>query len=400
MLEATDIALLLISVMGTAQAVFLIVLLLGEGKRAFRANRWLMMFAGSVGASFLADIVDTMVSPLLNLYLAPVFTPFVFAFLPSIYLYFREISGVPPKRAYQHFLVMVLIALEMIGVVYLLRTGAFQTQVSVADLADNLAVALDFNFRKNAALNVLLLSMMAAFCAQFAIYMFRIWHVATHYLRQADRQLEADRKGLRHWILELLVGLSLLFTVFTIGNLFDIFMSINAWLMVGVQATFVLVFFRMSHVIAANPALFIQPQADAPEDGRKVPEGGPVRMSGGARPIVAPDDVARIRARLDRVLTDRDLIFDPLLNMPRLASVVGVSPNQLSHVLNQHLGQSFFDFINAVRIGEASRLLIAEPDRTILDIAIGVGFNSKSTFNMAFKKITGRTPSAYRREKL
>ncbi|PXX27028.1 helix-turn-helix domain-containing protein, partial [Thalassospira sp. 11-3] len=86
--------------------------------------------------------------------------------------------------------------------------------------------------------------------------------------------------------------------------------------------------------------------------------------------------------------------------MPKLANAVGVTPNQLSYVLNQHLGKSFFDFVNEVRTNEASRLLIEEPDRTILDIAISVGFNSKSTFNLAFKKITGKTPSVYRSETL
>ncbi|MAB33326.1 helix-turn-helix domain-containing protein, partial [Thalassospira sp.] len=83
---------------------------------------------------------------------------------------------------------------------------------------------------------------------------------------------------------------------------------------------------------------------------------------------------------------------------PKLANAVGVTPNQLSYVLNQHLGKSFFDFVNEVRTYEASRLLIEEADRTILDIAISVGFNSKSTFNLAFKKIIGKTPSAYRDE--
>ena len=89
-------------------------------------------------------------------------------------------------------------------------------------------------------------------------------------------------------------------------------------------------------------------------------------------------------------------MLDPLLTMPKLASAVGATPNQLSFVLNQHLGKSFFDFVNEVRVDEASRLLIEEPNRTILDIATEVGFNSKSTFNQAFKKITGHTPSNYR----
>ncbi|MEQ8392721.1 MAG: helix-turn-helix domain-containing protein, partial [Thalassospira sp.] len=83
---------------------------------------------------------------------------------------------------------------------------------------------------------------------------------------------------------------------------------------------------------------------------------------------------------------------------PKLASAVGATPNQLSYVLNQHLDKKFFDFINEARTREASRLLVEDPDRTVLDIATSVGFNSKSTFNLAFKKITGKTPSAYRQQ--
>ena len=60
------------------------------------------------------------------------------------------------------------------------------------------------------------------------------------------------------------------------------------------------------------------------------------------------------------------------------------------------IGQSFFEFVNTVRVHEAARLLCEEPDRNILDIAMTVGFNSKSTFNLAFKRATGMTPSHYR----
>ncbi len=75
---------------------------------------------------------------------------------------------------------------------------------------------------------------------------------------------------------------------------------------------------------------------------------------------------------------------------------MGLSPNQLSYVLNHHVGQNFFDYVNGARIEEARAVLIAEPERTILDVALSVGFNSKSTFNLAFKKLTGDTPSAVR----
>ncbi len=392
MLEPIDLLLLLISALGAAQTIFLVVLLRGEGRRAFRANRWLMIFAVAVGMSFADDIIDTMVSPLLNLYLAPVFTPFYFAFIPAIYLYFLEISGKPSVRPAWHFAVMLPVSVVMMGVVYLLGPDTSLSGVTIEE------INVDLDFRQGKIFNMLLILLITTFCLQFASYMFRIWRVAVRYLQDASRQLEVDQKGLRRWVLELLLGLSVIFTLFTLINLFDTIVSRSEWLQLGVKATFVLVFFRMCHVIAVNPALFVQPERDEVGNTRESDEER--RRSVLARNVVDPNDVSRIRAKLDRIVAARELMFDPLLTMPKLANAVGVTPNQLSYVLNQHLGKSFFDFVNEVRTNEASRLLIEEPDRTILDIAISVGFNSKSTFNLAFKKITGKTPSAYRDEKI
>ncbi|OSQ30586.1 helix-turn-helix domain-containing protein [Thalassospira sp. MCCC 1A03138] len=392
MLEPIDLLLLLISALGAAQTIFLIILLRGEGRRAFRANRWLMIFAVAVGMSFADDIIDTMVSPLVNLYLAPVFTPFYFAFIPAIYLYFLEISGKPSAKPTWHFAVMLPVSVVMMGVVYLLGPDTSLSGVTIEE------INVDLDFRPGKIFNMLLLLLITTFCLQFASYMFRIWRVAVRYLQDVSRQLEVDRKGLRRWVLELLVGLSVIFTLFTLINLFDTIVSRSEWLQLGVRATFVLVFFRMCHVIAVNPALFVQPERDEVENTRESDEKRP--RSGLVRSVVDPNDVSRIRAKLDRIVAARELMFDPLLTMPKVANAVGVTPNQLSYVLNQHLGKSFFDFVNEVRTNEASRLLIEEPDRTILDIAISVGFNSKSTFNLAFKKITGKTPSAYRDEKI
>ncbi|MCK2167337.1 AraC family transcriptional regulator [Thalassospira xiamenensis] len=391
MLEPIDLLLLLISALGAAQTIFLVILLRGEGRRAFRANRWLMIFAVAVGMSFADDIIDTMVSPLVNLYLAPVFTPFYFAFIPAIYLYFLEISGKPSVRPSWHFAVMLPVSVVMMGVVYLLGPDTSLSGVTIEE------INVDLDFRQGKIFNVLLILLITTFCLQFASYMFRIWRVAVRYLQDASRQLEVDRKGLRRWVLELLLGLSVIFTLFTLINLFDTIVSRSEWLQLGVKATFVLVFFRMCHVIAVNPALFVQPERDEVENTRESDEER--RRSVLARKV-DPNDVSRIRAKLDRIVAARELMFDPLLTMPKLANAVGVTPNQLSYVLNQHLGKSFFDFVNEVRTNEASRLLVEEPDRTILDIAISVGFNSKSTFNLAFKKITGKTPSAYRDEKI
>lgn len=94
-MDTSEIVLLLIAAVGLAQAAFLMLLLRHEGKRAFRANRWLLVFSLTACASFVEDISDVFLSPLYILYLAIIFVPVTFAFLPSIYLYFAKLLTVP-----------------------------------------------------------------------------------------------------------------------------------------------------------------------------------------------------------------------------------------------------------------------------------------------------------------
>lgn len=71
---------------------------------------------------------------------------------------------------------------------------------------------------------------------------------------------------------------------------------------------------------------------------------------------------------------------------------------ELSLLINHHLDQHYFDFVNEYRIHHSMRILKdpAQRDRTVLDILYAVGFNSKSSFNTSFKKLTGQTPTQYR----
>jgi AraC-like DNA-binding protein len=98
---------------------------------------------------------------------------------------------------------------------------------------------------------------------------------------------------------------------------------------------------------------------------------------------------------------EKDRVFlDAELNLQQLARKVGIHYNYLSRIINEKFGLSYNDYINGYRIEEAKRML-ADPGqaaRTILDIAYDTGFYSKSVFNTAFKKVTGMTPSQYRKK--
>lgn len=80
----------------------------------------------------------------------------------------------------------------------------------------------------------------------------------------------------------------------------------------------------------------------------------------------------------------------------------GLTSQKTSAIINQYAKRNFNDFINSYRIEEAKNLLVnTEFYRyTISSIAYDVGFNSLSTFNTAFKKFEGITPSQYRKNNI
>jgi AraC-like DNA-binding protein len=94
--------------------------------------------------------------------------------------------------------------------------------------------------------------------------------------------------------------------------------------------------------------------------------------------------------------TEKPFLKDSF-SMPLLAKQLAVSTHHLSQILNESLGQSFFDFTAQYRVQEAQKLLIEKDNLKVEEIAEMVGYNSKSAFNTAFKKITGLSPSEFRK---
>ncbi len=86
------------------------------------------------------------------------------------------------------------------------------------------------------------------------------------------------------------------------------------------------------------------------------------------------------------------------LTLATLAEQVGVSVHHLSETLNQTGGKNFNLFINEYRVAEVCQQLEQKSERKLIDVALDAGFSSKSSFNAIFKKLTGQTPSLYRRQ--
>ncbi|MBS1507275.1 MAG: AraC family transcriptional regulator [Bacteroidetes bacterium] len=113
----------------------------------------------------------------------------------------------------------------------------------------------------------------------------------------------------------------------------------------------------------------------------------------------SPKPDAQLIDQLKSFMTEKKPFLDPELTLSSLAKEVSMSRTQLSQVINDGMGENFYDFVNKYRVEEVKRLMTdpSAKNFNLLGIALEAGFKSKSTFNLIFKRFTGLTPTEYRR---
>lgn len=91
--------------------------------------------------------------------------------------------------------------------------------------------------------------------------------------------------------------------------------------------------------------------------------------------------------------------LDPELDLQQVASATGYSRNQISHLLNQVLGQSFYRYVNQARLRHLlDGLEVGSDLKRVDELAFAAGFNSLSAFYSCFRRHTGLSPKAYLKE--
>lgn len=106
----------------------------------------------------------------------------------------------------------------------------------------------------------------------------------------------------------------------------------------------------------------------------------------------------RIWAKVMEQMEEHKFFADNLASLANLTKAINEPRHHVSQVINEQFGKSFFELIAYYRVEEAKKILQEDTNKkiTIEDLADEVGYNSKSSFNAAFKKHTGQTPSEFR----
>lgn len=106
---------------------------------------------------------------------------------------------------------------------------------------------------------------------------------------------------------------------------------------------------------------------------------------------------AKAAQKLKVLMDDQALYLNPELTLEDLARAARLPERQVSYLLNNILGQNFFEYVNEARV-EKAKVLLATHDWPVQRVFEESGFNSKATFNRIFKRYTDMTPSGYRKQ--
>ncbi|RVT79669.1 AraC family transcriptional regulator [Flavobacterium sufflavum] len=136
-----------------------------------------------------------------------------------------------------------------------------------------------------------------------------------------------------------------------------------------------------------------QTDSDGESDFEEVSSGKYVKSG------LKKEDAKSYVENLIKYMDDSKVWKDSELSIAKLASQTSISKHQLSEVLNEYLGKNFYVFVNEYRIEYAKQLLMNKEysNWSIIAIAYECGFNSKTAFNIFFKKYTQQTPSEYKK---
>lgn len=122
-----------------------------------------------------------------------------------------------------------------------------------------------------------------------------------------------------------------------------------------------------------------------------------IRKTGYEKSLIEDLDLNRTEQRLKNYFSEEKPYLEEKVDSKEIAAAAGLTRGQLSQFLNRHLDIDFRNFINRYRVEEAKEIFRTDSESNVLSVGYKVGFNSKSSFNSAFKKFTGKTPSEYKK---
>jgi AraC-like DNA-binding protein len=115
---------------------------------------------------------------------------------------------------------------------------------------------------------------------------------------------------------------------------------------------------------------------------------------------IDPDKAEEMMKKVTYLFDVEKIFRKEDISLQSLSEELSIPSYQLSWIINKKMNITFSELVNSYRVEEVKKRLDSsqDTDKTILDIAFDAGFNTKTSFNRVFKKLTRITPSQYRQQ--
>lgn len=363
---------LILTFAGIAQGIFVVLLLNNKSVTRSRANLFLSILLIALSFS-IAHILFA--GDVINHISAKVYTlgdPTFFLIAPLLWFYTKELTGGRVQVAWKmilHFLPFLLIIILSLSLQSINAQHAF----------------IQFLDHHNKLINIVFWIVLVA---QFSFYLSAIRRKWIIY-RQLIRQEVSNKEHVDISWISFIMIVFLLINLFFLFNLFvAIHFENNAWLAKTTALIFSLTVFALGYKGILQKEIFKNDAELIPDAVNEAP----------SQTVTSKPDQELIKRLLDH-MQERKSYLDPELTLSQLAKDLSISRSQLSQLINDGIGDNFYDFINKYRVEQVKKLMTDPRVKhfSMLGIALEAGFKSKSTFNLIFKRFTGLTPTEYRK---
>ena len=358
---------------GIIQSIFVVLVLNNKSIRKSRANLFLSILLIALSFSIAHIVFAGAVINHLSVEVYSLGDPTFFLIAPLLWFYVDELTGHRVRWSWQmifHFAPFLLIILFSL---------TFRSISPVRDF-------VSFLDQHRKSINVFFWTSVVVQFSGYLLLIRKKWNTYRAYVQQEVSNTEnVDISWVRFFmVVFLLINIFFLFSLFAAIHLEN-----GSWFPKTTALIFSLSVFALGYKGILQKDIFIQPEKEKLDEAPL-----PLRSQ-------MPDDKPDIE-RVNKLLVYMDEkrpYLDPELTLSQLAKDLSMSRSHLSQLINDGIGDNFYDFINKYRVEQVKKLMV-DPQAekyNMLGLALEAGFKSKSTFNLIFKRFTGLTPTEYRK---
>lgn len=358
-----------IVLLGFVQSLFGVLLFISKRPRHLSFTLlavWLLVISVFLGAGLLPfEVVD---------YFKPGIFPILFLFGPLLYLYVSSL-------VLNNFTIKINQLWHLLPLLLIVAHRSLTDPISVTSI--NNPTESPSLFYNKIYYIILVLSL-------FVYWLFSLKLILNHKRNIPFYFSNYTAKNTLSWLIfVVLVFLLLILAQLFISTLQRIFgVSIFQFLSLFTNLTiftFIMLFFGL------NQSVLFKPESTE-EESIKTDSSEKYKRS-----ALNEKEISHINQKVFEYLKTEKPFLSPEFNLQMMVDDLGISRQNLSQVINSSQNKNFYKLVNEFRIEEVKEKLM-DPgfkNYTILGIAFECGFNSKTTFNRIFKKVTGITPTEY-----